>query len=401
MMMLVVSPYAPKTNDLATLSIVDENSIYDARDKMYRLFSLLDYDVFLTTYASTLFSDVCREIFDHGASAIDIGYHSEMAPHFLKFSFALKSSGGLERRMTCFFDEIKKNDTKSKKPLMEAYLKLDREPLSKKLVKDMRDVLNLKSKEDLYRELEKTYTQLSASKKMAQLEKMSAVGTLSAGIAHELNNPLMGIINFVQYCIKHTPEKNKCHDILQDAKREALRCAELIQNLLSFSRLEESDGETVVADEVDVVLVVDEVLKLLLYRIENEKIRIIRDAPGPVMAFVNRNHIKQVLLNIVTNALDAMQTVPKKILKINIAKEVDTLSIKIGDTGTGIFPAAMGRIFDPFFTTKPAGRGTGLGLSISENIIKKNQGEIKVVSEKGRGTTFDIRLSLTRGNDNA
>ena len=390
-MMQAALPYAIKTVDLARLVVADENSVFEIRGKISRLFTLLGYDSFHTTYISTLFSDICREILSSHAAAIEVGIQSSSKPYFLKFLFSLKPSGNLERRMDCVFDEVEKS-SKSQNRSIKAFLNLGQDALSGKTLKEMQDILSLKSKDDLYRELEKTYTQLNAAKKMAQLEKMSAVGTLSAGIAHELNNPLMGILNFVQYCIKHTSQEDKRHAILEDAKHETLRCTELIQNLLSFSRLEEGGPEDFVTEDLNVVPIVDEALKLLLYRIEKEKIRVVRDKSVLVRASVNRNQIKQVLLNIVSNALDAMKTTQKKILEISIVMEENMFSIVITDTGTGISADSLVRIFDPFFTTKPVGQGTGLGLSICQNIVKKHSGEIKVSSEKGKGTTFDIRL---------
>ena len=394
----LASPYAIKTTDLAKLVVADESSVLEIRGRISRLFTLLGHDSFYTTYISTLFSDICREILSTQALPIEVGIHSSSKPYFLKFSFSLKLPGHLERRIDSFFDDVEKSSG-SQNTSVNVFVKIERDSMSGKTLKEIQDILNLRSKEELYHELEKTYTKLNASTKMAQLEKMSAVGTLSAGIAHELNNPLMGILNFVQYCLKHTAHEDKRHAILEDAKREALRCAELVGNLLSFSRLEESGPEDLVTEDVSVVPIVDEVLKLLLYRIETEKVRVTRDSNAPVTAPVNRNQIKQVLLNVVSNALDAMKTTKKKILEVSVVKEETTLSILIKDTGTGIRSDALRKIFDPFFTTKPAGEGTGLGLAISQNIIKKHSGEIKFDSRKGEGTTFDIRLPLIRSEN--
>ncbi len=392
------SPYAIKTTELSRLVVADENSVFEIRTKISRLFTLLGYDSFYTTYISTLFSDICREILFQKTSAIEVGIRSSSKPYFLKFSFFLKPSDNLKRRIKCFFDEVE-GSLKSKNGALKVFLNLSQESLSGKTLKKMQDVLSFKSKEELYRELEKTYTQLNASKKMAQLEKMSAVGTLSAGIAHELNNPLMGIINFVQYCIKHTPPEDKRYAILEDAKHEALRCVGLIQNLLSFSRLEEGGPEDFITENLNIVPIVDEALKLLLYRIEKEKVHVVRDKSMHVMASINRNQIKQVLLNILSNGLDAMKISQKKILEIRILKEENTLSVVVTDTGVGISADTLVRVFDPFFTTKPVGQGTGLGLSICQNIIKKHSGEIKVSSEKGKWTAFDIRLPLIRSEN--
>ncbi len=391
MMMQLASPYDIKTTDLAKLEVADENSVFEIRGKILKLFTLLGYDSFYTTYISTLFSDICREILSSKLSAIEVGIQASSKPYFLTFLFSLRPSGNLERRIDCVFDEVEKSSSINNSAI-KAILNLGQDVLSGKTLKEMQDVLSFKSKDDLYYELEKTYTQLNAAKKMAQLEKMSAVGTLSAGIAHELNNPLMGILNFVQYCLKHTPPEDKRYTILEDAKHETLRCADLIQNLLSFSRLEEDGPEDFVIEDQNVVPIVDEALKLLLYRIEKEKVRVVCDKSMIITASVNRNQIKQVLINIISNALDAMKNSRKKVLEIKIAGEENMVSVLVMDTGTGISSDFLTRIFDPFFTTKPVGQGTGLGLAVCQNIIKMHSGEIKVSSEKGRGTTFELRL---------
>ena len=109
MMTQPASPYVITTTDLAKLVIVDENSVFEIRGKIWQLFTLLGYDSFYTTYISTLFSDICREILSSQASNIDVGIQSSSKPYFLKFSFSLKPSGNLERRIDCFFDEVERS----------------------------------------------------------------------------------------------------------------------------------------------------------------------------------------------------------------------------------------------------------------------------------------------------
>ncbi len=393
MMMQDASFYGIKTAELAELSISDQNSIPENRKKIDRVFSLFGYDVFLSTYIATLFSDIFREMLLGQTPKLKISIHGKKEPYFLAFSFSLPRGSGLMRRIKCSFDEVKVTAGPKANHIL-AFSRLHVNGMSGQLLKELRKALEFKSKEELYRELDSTYTKLNSSKKMAQMEKMSAVGTLSAGIAHELNNPLMGIINFVQYCLKHTPPEDKRHGVLSDAKREALRCAELVQNMLSFSRLEESGVEEITIEEHDIGPVFDEALKLLLYRIEKENVQVVREKSAAVSVAMNRNQLKQVLLSVTSNALDAMRLSKKKILTLKTIVSGKVVSIFIGDTGTGISKDVLSRIFDPFFTTKPVGQGTGLGLTICQTIVGKHAGEIKVNSESGKGTVFEILLPL-------
>ena len=223
------------------------------------------------------------------------------------------------------------------------------------------------------------------------LEKMRALGTMTAGMAHELNNPMTGILGFAEYCRKHTKPADKRHEVLGDIERETRRCIGIVQNLLTFSRREKSANEATEAIGLDVVL--DRVLKLLSYRMEKEKVSVVRTGSHPCFPVnIHGEGIQQVFLNLIANALDALEGQGEKQIKITIGTDDGFVVVDIADNGTGISAHDLSRIFDPFYTTKPSGKGTGLGLSTSLGIVKAHGGDIRCSSQTRVGTTFSIRL---------
>jgi len=229
---------------------------------------------------------------------------------------------------------------------------------------------------------------------LVQSEKMRALGTLAAGVAHELNNPMMGILNYSQYCIKHTDKNNRCYKVMVDSEREILRCIDIVNNLLTFSRKDNDNLHKFKITSCHDIM--QRVFKLLSFRIEKENIQIELDynekSLPDIMALDTQ--IQQVFLNLVSNSFDAMEKEETKILKINIVHEETVVKIEIIDSGIGIPVRKQSTIFEPFFTTKPTGKGTGLGLSIVHGIIKLHGGSIEFVSEEGMGTTFTIKLPI-------
>lgn len=227
-----------------------------------------------------------------------------------------------------------------------------------------------------------------------QLEKMSSLGTMAAGIAHELNNPMMAMFGFAEYCIKHTDEEDKRYGVLEDIKYETKRCIDIVGHLLTFSRIEEEDEEY---EEANFGIIFDRVLRLLSYRIENGDVLIAKKCSEqtPVISMKTGN-IQQVFLNLMTNALDAVKESEKKEIHFDIRPNDKSFQITVFDTGCGIPPENLQKIFDPFFTTKPVGQGTGLGLSVSQSIIKSHRGTITCESEVGVGSKFKVLLPIER-----
>jgi PAS domain S-box-containing protein len=251
-------------------------------------------------------------------------------------------------------------------------------------------------------ELKKLLHDLEQSQStLIETEKIAALGTLTAGVAHELNNPMMGIINFIQYCLQKTAKDDIRYGVLADAEHEAKRCARIVHDLLTFSRIKKEEDEQYQRESCDAIL--ERVLRLLSYRIEKDGVTVAREtAAGTPEILMKPSNIQQVFLNIVGNALDAVRECPKKEISVRVDGDERFVRVDVTDTGSGIPPGIMTKIFDPFFTTKPVGFGTGLGLSVSRSIIASHGGEITCTSRPGEGTTFHLVLPVrqTNGEEN-
>jgi PAS domain S-box-containing protein len=261
----------------------------------------------------------------------------------------------------------------------------------KQMEKDLK-----KAYENLEIKVEERTAELKRSQaKLVETEKVAALGILTAGVAHELNNPMMGILNFIQYCLKHTSDEDRLHAILEDAEREVKRCTNIIRDLLMSSRIEpEGDKKD---KRASFAKVMNRVLRLLSYRIEKEEIRVNQEIEQDLPDIrMQESHFQQVLINIMGNALDGLKTSKVKEINIKTLSDGKFIQLTISDTGCGIREKDMEKIFDPFFTTKLPGQGTGLGLSVSKGIIDRHRGEIYCESLVGRGTTFKILLPIEK-----
>ena len=226
-------------------------------------------------------------------------------------------------------------------------------------------------------------------------EKMTALGTLTAGVAHELNNPMMGMLNFTQYCLKKTSEDDPRYDLLQDTERETKRCIEIVKSLLTFSRMDRGGAEAY--HKENIATLCNRVLSLLSYRIKQDNVSVLQhiaqDTPAVPMS---ASGMQQVFLNLIGNSLDALAEHAKKEIHIDIHPSADSVEVIIADSGSGIASENLQQIFDPFFTTKPVGKGTGLGLSVSRSIVEAHRGKITCESQVGKGTKFIIRLPIKK-----
>ncbi|MGA1826325.1 MAG: ATP-binding protein [bacterium] len=228
---------------------------------------------------------------------------------------------------------------------------------------------------------------------LIQAEKMGTIGTMTAGIAHELNNPMMGVLNFIQYCIKHTSRDNKIYEVLLDAVQEAKRCIDILRDLLSFTHMEREGEEDFQRESISEIF--ETAARLLTYKIEKSHVTIRQHIDENTPKILMRvNSMQQVLFNILLNALDAIEDSEQKEIDVTIRSKEDFVEIIISDSGPGIEAKNMKKIFEPFFTTKPPGSGTGLGLSVCRNIIKMHRGKILCDSKIGEGTQFIILLPL-------
>jgi two-component system, NtrC family, sensor kinase len=233
------------------------------------------------------------------------------------------------------------------------------------------------------------------NKQLVQSEKLSAFGQMSAGIAHEVKNPLAGILGYAQIARKKAPpEAAGLANYLEIIEKETKRCKEIVENLMKFARAEKATfADTNITQVVrDAVALVDHQVSISGNKIER---KFDPDAQGPII-FGNANQITQVLTNLMMNANYAMKKKEKGgTLTIEVMSPKDGfVSFSVKDSGTGIAKENIPKLFEPFFTTKPAGEGTGLGLSVSYGIVKDHKGEIKVESELGQWTKFTISLPL-------
>ncbi|HYM77312.1 MAG TPA: ATP-binding protein [Candidatus Dormibacteraeota bacterium] len=231
-----------------------------------------------------------------------------------------------------------------------------------------------------YEDLRKTQEQL------LQSEKMSAVGQLIAGVAHELNNPLTAILGYAQ--LLETEGLNpRAQDFVGKLFKQAQRTHRVVQNLLSFARQRKPQR-----DEVDLRKVLEETLALRDYDLKINNIKVERDIPsGPAIVVADPHQIEQVFLNIINNAVDAiLETGRTGSLRIQISSQGGNVCTQFTDDGAGIKDPK--RIFDPFYTTKSVGKGTGLGLSICYGIVKEHGGDITANNSADGGAVIEVKL---------
>lgn len=255
-----------------------------------------------------------------------------------------------------------------------------------------RDISARKRAEEALRqlnaELQKTLAELRATQQQViQSEKLAALGTLAAGVAHELNNPMMGVLNYVDYA-RGAVQDPEVRQLLAKADRELQRMRDLLKNMLTFAR-PISERLTVVS----VPAVLERAVQLLEPEFRARHITLLKEIPDtlpPVAA--KEGPLQQVFVNLLMNARDAVAGCAEQTVRISVYEQADAVFVAVRDTGVGIPEEIQGRIFDPFFTTKPPGQGTGLGLSIAQSIIADLGGAIRVESQPGAGATFTVAL---------
>jgi two-component system NtrC family sensor kinase len=229
---------------------------------------------------------------------------------------------------------------------------------------------------------------------LSQADKLSSIGLLAAGVAHEVNTPLAVISSYTQMLAKQLQGDPQKSGLLEKITRQTFRASEIVNNLLNFSRT----SGTEFAD-VDINKVITDTLALLEHQFKTAKIQVARElTPGISPIQGNPGRLQQVFLNLFLNAKDAMPGGGT----LNVATtNGEIVSVRVTDTGSGIAPEHIQRIYDPFFTTKTApkegqNRGTGLGLSVTYGIIQEHAGKIRVESNPGAGTTFALDFPLSR-----
>ncbi|MBI5241410.1 MAG: hypothetical protein HY926_13135 [Elusimicrobia bacterium] len=224
--------------------------------------------------------------------------------------------------------------------------------------------------------------------KLAQSEKLSLVGQLAAGIAHEINNPLGSILGFAQAAALRLKGEGPLAEPLAAIEEEARRCRRLVQDLLAFSRQDGPRLEDVVLDEV-----VAGVLGMVAAQARLKSVSLTSELTLRAKVRADRSQIQQVVVNLCSNALDALAAGGR--LTVRTRSRDGRALIEVEDTGPGIAPELRERIFEPFFTTKEPGRGTGLGLALVHQIVRRHEGAITVSSEPGKGSVFTVSLPLS------
>lgn len=224
-------------------------------------------------------------------------------------------------------------------------------------------------------------------------EKLASLGRMAAGVAHEINSPLTGIITFAHLMLKRIPEENKAdREDLEVIIEQAERCSKIIKGLLGFSRAIPAEQ-----NEMDVNESIRHALGMIQHqaKFHNIKIEIDTDEDLPPVKG-DSSQIEQVFLNLLINAADAMND--RGLITIRTSRTIvdddPFVQVEVCDTGPGIPEDQLSKLFEPFFTTKPVGKGTGLGLAVSHGIVKKHGGHIVVKSTPGGGASFFVRLPL-------
>lgn len=222
-----------------------------------------------------------------------------------------------------------------------------------------------------------------------RMEKMSSLGRMAAGIAHEINNPLAGILLYSSNLSKKVPKDGPVKEGLEIIMKETQRCKGIIQDLLEFARDRESEKS-----EVDVNSIVETAVDILDNEFLCQHVKVEKKlADNMIKINLDKNQIEQVIINLLLNALEAVEANKGMVMiKTSIDQPQNRIYIEIEDNGCGIPHENVENIFDPFFSTKS--NGTGLGLSVSYGIIQSHHGEIKVFSEGGQGTRFTIELPI-------
>jgi signal transduction histidine kinase/CheY-like chemotaxis protein len=255
---------------------------------------------------------------------------------------------------------------------------------------------------------ERTQELAKYERQLQQVLKIQAIGTLAGGIAHDFNNILFPIVGYTELTMDEVPEDSAAHNNLEEILKAANRAKDLVQQILTFSRQSGQERKP-----VNVQSVIVEALKLLRASIPAsiDIIHKIDDDCHPVMGDATQIH--QVIINLCTNAYQAMQdkggTLEVKLSEVDVAYDetVEKIGMQPGrhlqllviDEGCGMDAAVLNRIFEPYYTTKEQGKGTGLGLSVIHGIVKNHRGDITVTSSPGKGTTFKVYLPIIEDGD--
>jgi signal transduction histidine kinase len=232
-------------------------------------------------------------------------------------------------------------------------------------------------------------------RRLVQADKLSSIGLLAAGVAHEVNTPLAVISTYAQMLSKQVSEDESKSKLLDKIAKQTFRASEIVNSLLNFSRTSPAEF-----GDIDMNRIIEETVSLVKHQLDQSRVRVkleLEKGLPPITG--NAGKLQQVFLNLVLNARDAMDGGGN--LTLRTWSDGACARIDVADTGQGISSDHLPRIYDPFFTTKVARKGTGLGLSVTYGIVQEHGGSIEVHSESGAGTLFHLEFPLSRKPVNA
>jgi two-component system NtrC family sensor kinase len=230
-----------------------------------------------------------------------------------------------------------------------------------------------------------------AKKKIMESERLALIGQLSANVAHELNNPLQGIVTYSHLLLEEEAYSQDAKTNLQKIVVQANRCRDIIRGLLDFSRQKKPDKTL-----CNINALLHDCVSLIEKQALFHNIQVVWDLEESLPSVIlDPSQVERVFLNLIINAAEAMDGNGKLTLITRYNRKKKNVEIKVKDTGHGITEENISKIFDPFFTTKETGHGVGLGLAISYGIVKEHKGNLYVESELEKGTTFTVSFPLT------
>jgi two-component system NtrC family sensor kinase len=231
---------------------------------------------------------------------------------------------------------------------------------------------------------------VTLEEQLVQNEKLTSLGLLAAGVAHEVNTPLAVISNYIQMLAKQIPSDDPRQKTIERIVKQTFRASEIVNNLLNFSRMGAAE-----LSELDLNSVLEETLALIQHPLTASHVTVVKAYQEQLPRVLgSTNRLQQVFLNLLINARDAMPA--GGMLEVRTSAHNGSVEVEVTDNGAGIPPEHLHKIFDPFFTTKGSGHGTGLGLSVSYGIIKEHAGKVDVRSAPGKGTSFRLEFPVAR-----
>lgn len=361
--------YHPKEQKV--LGIIGTNfstSVVDSAMKQHRIRIILLGGLFIITISGVLWF-ILYKLVSRPVSLLDKGMQ-RLAKGDLNYIITINSEDEMGRLAKTF--NIMAEDIKRYTENMENWTKALEEEIQKKTSEIMK-----------------------AHDQLINAEKLASLGRMAAGVAHELNSPLTGIVTFAHLLLKRLPPENK-QDIedLRVIIEQSDRCSKIIKGLLGFSRKATSEKAL-----VDINSLTENTISMVRNQAKFYNIKFSLDFDNSIPQIAtDPNQLQQVFINLLINAADAMNERGQITVSTGIVSELPSgkryIEIEFTDTGPGISEENIGKVFEPFFTTKPIGKGTGLGLAVSYGIVKKHGGNIFVRSETGKGASFFVRLPV-------